>query len=131
MRSPLFQEAVRQHMDCRNAEFIVSADGTLPGIADGSVDFVFAFDAFVHFHNDLFTRYIESIGRILKPRAFLTLHFAHEYAELAERMPNHFNYRRDEEIAALLGQQQLRLTNVQIDFKKGWGSKLVVAQKLP
>ena len=127
---PLFEEAVYQHMDCRNAEFIVSADGTLPMIGDGSVDFVFSFDTFVHFHNDLFTRYIASIGRILKPSGFLTLHFAHEYAELEERMPSRFNYRRDEEIAELLGQQQLRLTDVQIDFKQGWGSKLVVAQKL-
>ena len=126
---PMFEQAIRRHSDCRNVEFVVSPDGALPTIADASVDFVFSFDTFVHFHNDLFARYVASIGRILKQGGYLTLHFAREYAELAEHNANHFNYWRDEDVTDLLAGHQLRLTGRHLDFKMGWGSKLVVAKK--
>ncbi len=126
---PMFEQAIRRHSDCRNVEFVVSPDGALPTIADASVDFAFSFDTFVHFHNDLFARYVASIGRILKPGGYLTLHFAREYPELADHNSTHFNYQQDEDVADLLAHHQLRLTGRQIDFKMGWGSKLVVAKK--
>lgn len=126
---PLFEQAIRRHTDCRSVEFVVSLDGTFPTIADASVDFVFSFDTFVHFHNELFDRYLTSIGRILTPGGFLTLHYAHYYPDLPDHNADHFNYRRDEDVADVLAQHQLRLTGAQIDFKMGWGSKLVVAKK--
>ncbi len=126
---PLFEQAIRRHSDCRKIEFVVSPDGALPTIADASVDFVFTFDTFVHFHNDLFDRYVASIGRILKPGGFLTLHYAHHYTDLPDHNADHFNYRDDEAVADLLAQHQLRLTGRHLDFKMGWGSKLVVAKK--
>ena len=89
---PLFEQAIQRHSDCRGVEFVVSPDGALPAIADASVDFVFSFDTFVHFHNELFDRYVASIGRILKPGGFLTLHYARFFADLPDHNANHFNY---------------------------------------
>lgn len=63
----------------RPFDLVVSPDGKLSSIPDGSVDLVFSFDTFVHFDTELFDAYTQEICRILKPGARLMLHYAEKW----------------------------------------------------
>lgn len=56
-------------------------DGTtLPGVEDGSVDFVFSFDSLVHAEQDVMDAYLREIARVLRPDGAAFLHHSNVYA---------------------------------------------------
>jgi SAM-dependent methyltransferase len=124
---PEFEIALRHQFDCSRVEFVASPDGRLPSVPDRSVDFVFSFDTFVHFAADLFDRYVESVGRVLRPGGHFALHHARFYETCAFN-PHCFQYRGDEEIARLLQRQQLSLVE-HLPLPVGYGSRMVLARK--
>jgi len=124
---PEFETAIRHHFHCARTEFLVSTNGLLSPITDATIDFVFSFDTFVHFHRDLFDRYVASISRILKPGGNFCLHHARHY-ENSEFNPQCFQYRADDEVACLLAQNKMQILDV-LSFRGGFGSRLVRAQK--
>jgi SAM-dependent methyltransferase len=89
--------------------FAVCPDGRLPFLGNGSVDFVFSFDVFVHFHRDLFFAYLETVARVLKDGGFFSLHFARivgmETPELMSKLRKDFwffDYHSEREILEFL-----------------------------
>jgi SAM-dependent methyltransferase len=74
------ETAIRGHfgpkLDLGNVQFLVSPDGKLPKVKKDSVDFVFSFDTFVHFDEDLFCEYMRTVARVLKPGGVLSLYYA-------------------------------------------------------
>ena len=69
--TPAAEAAIRSHTDWAGFEFLMPVGTRLPELADASIDYVFSFDTFVHFHRELFDGYVREIGRILKPGGLL------------------------------------------------------------
>lgn len=59
-----------------NVEYLVNDGMSLQGVADGSVDFVWSYDAFVHMSADVIDRYFSEFRRVLKPGGKAAIHHA-------------------------------------------------------
>ena len=59
-----------------NFEFVKTNGTNLAGIADGSQDFVYSFDSFVHFNGELVKLYINEIKRVLAPGGTCFIHYS-------------------------------------------------------
>lgn len=57
-----------------HVEFIVNDGRSLPGVADGSVDFFWCFDSMVHMRRRVIAAYLGEIGRVLRPGGLAVLH---------------------------------------------------------
>ncbi len=57
-------------------EYKVGDGRSLPGVSDGSVDFVWSYDSFVHMRRKIVGAYIAEIARVLKPGGLAILHHA-------------------------------------------------------
>ena len=62
--------------DRDNVEYIVNDGRTLTGVQDGSVDFVWSFDSFVHMEADVIASYLREIRRVLQDGGRAILHHA-------------------------------------------------------
>lgn len=49
---------------------------TLPGVADGSIDFVWSFDSFVHMSAEVISAYLSEMQRVLRPGGKAIIHHA-------------------------------------------------------
>lgn len=59
-------------------------DGTsLPMLADGSISFVYSFDAMVHFDRDIVRDYVREFARVMRPGARGFVHYSN-YGQFAE-----------------------------------------------
>jgi len=58
----------------RNCRFHIVTDATLPFISDGTVDFVWSFDVFVHIAPGDTLSYIQSLSRIMKQGGLGVIH---------------------------------------------------------
>jgi SAM-dependent methyltransferase len=125
--APEFEKAIRRHLDCSEVLFLVSPDGALPQLPSNRVDLVFSFDTFVHFDRPLFDRYVETVGRILRPGGRFVLHHACRYPECPSD-PQCFQYREEAEVDALLHRHQMHPLQ-SVAFRCGLGSRLVLARK--
>jgi SAM-dependent methyltransferase len=107
----------------------VSQDGNLPEIPDSSVDWVWSFDTFVHFHPELFDRYLREIARVLRPGGpgckggLLHLHYAVAWPGL-EHNADCFQYRQPEQVADLAYTLGLHRTGRRVEYRSGFGSLL-------
>lgn len=108
--------------------FETCEDGFIRGVEGGSVDWVWTFDTFVHFHEDLFVAYLRSVGRILKPGGILDLHFATGDGELTPD-PECWHVFKPIDVEAACAGQGLKPTGLSIRFRTGFGSTLVQFQK--
>jgi len=124
---PEFEAAVRGHLPGIGATFLVAPDGRLPAVADGSVDFAFSFDTFVHFHEPLFDAYVETVGRVLRPGGYFTLHHARRYPGCGDGA-GCFHYRDEPAVAAVLGRCGLREV-ADYPIPRGFGSRVVLARR--
>jgi len=59
-----------------NVEYVVTDGKSLPGIANGSVDFVWSFDSFVHMDRSVIRQYFCEIKRVLRPAGRAVIHHA-------------------------------------------------------
>jgi len=66
----------RRFASHRNVEYLVNDGRTLQGVADGSVDFVWSYDAFVHMDADVIDHYFRELRRVLKPGGKASIHHA-------------------------------------------------------
>jgi SAM-dependent methyltransferase len=119
--TPASERAIRAHCDWPGFEFVVSHDGSLPRIPDDSIDFAFSFDTFVHFEPTLFDGYLAQLGRVLKPRAKLVLHYAKRWPE-CEQDERCFRYRQDAEVERVCGGVELVPTGRNLELRCGFGS---------
>lgn len=107
-------------------EYVVSPTGDLEGVPTSSVDAVFSFDTFVHFHDQLFARYVQEVGRVLKPGGKFALHYATELGPLL----HFFRYYSPEEVVAMLAQAGMHVERVVGQYgPPSGGSRLVLAVK--
>lgn len=127
--TPAAEIAVRAHTDWAGFEFLVPVGSRLAEVADASIDYVFSFDTFVHFHRELFDGYVREISRVVKPGGLVHLHHAARWPE-AEVNEQNFQYRDESDIEALFSSAALRLTNRLIEFRGGYGSVLREAVRL-
>lgn len=69
----LLDELAKNFADWPNLELVLNEGSDLPGIEDGSIDFVFTFGVFVHLDPDVVEGYLREIARVLHPegRAFM------------------------------------------------------------
>lgn len=65
-----------------NMTYIVNDGRTLPGVADGSIDFVFSWHSLVHAEHDVMRSYVKEMQRVLRPGGFGLIHHTN-YAEFA------------------------------------------------
>ena len=63
--------ASEDHVKC-----VVNDGKTLPGVSDGSIDFVWSFDSFVHMDKETIGNYFAEIERVLKPGGKAVIHHA-------------------------------------------------------
>ena len=118
--TPAAEQAVLAH--CAGPlKFLVSMEGNLPEIADGSVDWCWSFDTFVHFHPELFDRYVQEISRVLRPGGLLHLHYAVEWPGMTHDQTC-FLYRDPGEVEAMLCGLRLHATGRRIECRGGFGS---------
>lgn len=59
-----------------NVDYVLTHGATLPGVADGSIDFIWSFDAFVHIAPLDIASYLAEIARVLKPGGGAVIHHA-------------------------------------------------------
>ncbi len=59
-----------------NIDYVVTDGSSLPGIAAGSVDFVWSFDSFVHMDPSVVEQYFHEIKRVLRPGGRAVIHHA-------------------------------------------------------
>jgi SAM-dependent methyltransferase len=59
-----------------NVEYFVNDGKSLSGIADGSIDFVWSFDSFVHMDRSVIQQYFFEIKRVLRPAGRAAIHHA-------------------------------------------------------
>jgi ubiquinone/menaquinone biosynthesis C-methylase UbiE len=125
---PEFEAAIRQHLPDLDATFLVAPEGRLPDIPDESVDFVFSFDTFVHFHRPLFDTYVETAGRVLRPGGHFVLHHARHYPG-CEHGPSCFQYRDEPDVNAVLVRNRLHEI-IGYPIPCGLGSRVVLARRV-
>jgi SAM-dependent methyltransferase len=126
--TPASAAAIRERYHWPAFEYQVSPDGRLPLVGDGEVDYVFSFDTFVHFEAELFNRYIEEIGRVLRPGGLLHLHYARRWPDSAPEAES-FRYRSEADVACRLGFAAMSLTERRMEFHGQLGSVLVEARR--
>lgn len=117
----------------------------LAGVADGSVDFAFSFDAFVHLHPDVVHQYLASFGRVLAPGGRVHLHvrtwdaaeigvWEEAYQETCVGKWNLMGYNSIETLTASADHLGLRIERVGADDGKGmlegWTGYLVEFSKI-
>lgn len=91
-------------------------------IPEQSVDYIFSFDTFVHFHRRLFDRYLEEIARVAKPGACLHLHFA---CSIGDRFNAAcFCYRDPEEVTRRCRRLGFEATGRTWENRYGYGAVL-------
>lgn len=133
---PEFQTATQATLDrdtlSRPAtiEFVVSDDGTLPTIGRATVSWVWSFDTFVHFHDGLFRSYCRTVSEVLKTGGVFHLHFAHRYPG-CDVDGECFKYWDTEALVAFLAGLHLQPTGPCVEFRGGFGSKLMLFKRLP
>lgn len=67
----------RRRFGDHNGVTYVRTDGTsLPGVPDGSVDFIWSFDSFVHVEREVIDAYLAEFCRVLKPGGSFLIHHA-------------------------------------------------------
>ena len=125
---PEFESAVREQLPDIEATFLVSPDGRLPGVESAVADLAFSFDTFVHFGPALFDRYVETVGRVLRPGGHFALHHARAHAECASGA-GCFQYREEAEVDGLLVRCGLRPVDA-LALPHGFGSRVVMARKV-
>ncbi len=59
-----------------NVRYVVNDGRTLPDIGDGSVDFAFSMEAFVHMEFNVVESYIRELARVLAPGGTAVIHHA-------------------------------------------------------
>lgn len=65
--------------DATNIDYVLTDGATLPDVADGSLDFVWSFDAFVHIAPLDIAAYVSEVARVLKPGGRAVIHHAGRY----------------------------------------------------
>lgn len=123
------EAAIRVRFDWPGFVYRVSKLGDLD-VSSETVDYAFSFDTFVHFHEALFWRYIESLGRVLKPDGVLHVHYARRFSE-SEANGECFQYHPEAKIREAFDHAGLRLTGREKEFGGGYGAVLVEAVKRP
>lgn len=60
--------------NAKHAQFVPTDGRSLPGVADGSVDFVISWDSLVHVDLDVLTAYLHELARVLRAGARAFVH---------------------------------------------------------
>lgn len=122
--TPAAEQAVLAHCDAlAPLRFLISEDGSLPEIAAGAVNWAWSFDTFVHFHAELFDRYVREVARVLRPGGLLHLHYAVAWPGLSHDAEC-FQYRQPNEVETLLAGLRLYRTGRRVEYRSGFGSLL-------
>jgi ubiquinone/menaquinone biosynthesis C-methylase UbiE len=75
--SPSCIEHCKEIFASRDHVTYITNDGkSLPGVADGSIDFVWSYDSFVHMDKTTIGAYLDEIDRVLKPGGKAIIHHA-------------------------------------------------------
>lgn len=75
--SPSCIEYCRKRLSSYDHIHYCTTDGkTLPGVPNGSIDFLWSFDSFVHMSPDVIQAYLEEAHRVLRPGGKAILHHA-------------------------------------------------------
>ncbi len=83
----MFKE-LRKTVRADNVECIKNNGDDFPGIAPGSIDFLFTFGTFVHIDLDIIERYLENIHRILKPDGRAFIQYSDKTKDVAKKNKN-------------------------------------------
>lgn len=62
--------------DCPNILYLLTDGASLTGVADGSVDFIWSFDVFVHITPQDIESYLKEMRRVLAPGGIAVIHHA-------------------------------------------------------
>ncbi|WP_425408867.1 class I SAM-dependent methyltransferase [Hyphococcus sp.] len=76
---------LKKTVDAPNIEYVKNNGDDFPGVAPGSVDYLFTFGTFVHIDLDIIERYLENIRKILKPDARAFIQYSDKTKERAKQ----------------------------------------------
>lgn len=77
-----------KNVDAPNVVYVNNNGTDFPGIAPGSVDFLFTFGTFVHLDLDIIEKYLENMFVILKPGARAFVQYSDKTKEVAKNNKN-------------------------------------------
>jgi|SRR5271169_2293428 len=79
---------LKRNFNQANVRFIKNSGADFPGVSDGSIDFLFSFDCFVHLDMHLIETYLKNIGRILRPGGNALIHYSDKSKVKAQMNPD-------------------------------------------
>jgi len=80
--SPVAISVCRKRLSrLHNIQYKIVSDNLLSFLDNGSVDFAWSYDVFVHINANDMAIYIRSLKRVLKPGAYCVIHHAGEYKD--------------------------------------------------
>lgn len=77
----------RRFGDDAGVSYVLTDGTTLPGVPDGSVDFIWSFDSFVHMEREVIDAYLAEFARVLKPGGSFLIHHAGKRAWSLKAVP--------------------------------------------
>ncbi|MHC4847741.1 MAG: class I SAM-dependent methyltransferase [Planctomycetota bacterium] len=78
---------LKRNFEQPNIEFIHNNGTDFPGVPEGSIDFLWSFDCFVHLDLPLIEAYLENMRPLLHARSNVVLHYSDSRKPLADRNP--------------------------------------------
>jgi len=75
INAEMFDYLRRRFPQVKNLEFVHSSGSDIPGVPNGSIDFVWSFGTFVHIEVPELRGYLEAFKPLLRPNARLTIHY--------------------------------------------------------
>jgi SAM-dependent methyltransferase len=84
---PELLQELRRNFNKPNMTFIRNHGSDFPGVPEGSVDFVFSFDCFVHLDAPLIEAYLKNIRQILMPGGNVVIHYSDKTKAMARLNP--------------------------------------------
>jgi SAM-dependent methyltransferase len=127
--TPASEQAVSRFCPWSGFRFVVSTDGRIPDVPARSVDYVWSYDTFVHFHPALFDFYVAEVGRVLAKTGVCHLHYATLWPDWHNVNGRCFKYRDPEDVEPILQAAGLCVTGRRLEIRAGYGSILVELSK--
>lgn len=104
--SPTCLDKCRQRFGERPEIRYILTDGrSLPGVEDGTIDFIWSFDSFVHMEAPVISAYLNEFARVLRPRGIFTIHHAAKRAWSLRLVPMTSRLGRPGRVAQRLASQ--------------------------
>jgi SAM-dependent methyltransferase len=85
---PAMFKELKKNFSKPNMVFVLNHGTDFPGVPEGSIDFLFSFDCFVHLEADIIDAYLKNIFHVLKPGGNAVIHYSDKTKVYAQVTPS-------------------------------------------